>query len=271
MNCAVVIFHSCSTNFFPILPSSTHTKWHDTLVSTTYMNLAPNTLPLWKMLVDHYLNDMEFVGSALDELCLSPDQEGCSQGGRMGRRRYNDQEDDSIYKSKNLKAERKRRAKLSDRLLKLRSLVPIITNMNKATIVEDSITYIYELQKNVNMLQDQLFEMEALSSLEVPESKPRKEEIDAAEEMKKYGIQVEVSVTQIDGNKLWIKAVLAKKRGGFTKLIEAMTEFGFELTDTSVTTSNGAMLVSSCLIGFHCDTLAVEQTRELMLDIINGI
>lgn len=62
--------------------------------------------------------------------------------------------------------------------------------MNKATIVEDSITYIYELQKNVNMLQDQLFEMEALSSLEVPEPEPRKEEIDAAEEMKKYGIQV---------------------------------------------------------------------------------
>lgn len=90
---------------------------------------ASNTLPFMKMLCDQYLNDMEFAGSALDELCLSPDQEGSSRGGRMGRRRYTDEEDDSIlYKSKNLKAERKRRAKLSDRLLKLRSLVPIITN-----------------------------------------------------------------------------------------------------------------------------------------------
>lgn len=66
--------------------------------------------------------------------------------------------------------------------------------MNKATIVEDSITYIHELQKNVNMLQDQLFEMEAWSSLEEPEPEPepepRKEEADAAEEMKKFGIQV---------------------------------------------------------------------------------
>ncbi|KAL6197547.1 hypothetical protein ACLB2K_033155 [Fragaria x ananassa] len=141
--------------------------------------------------------------------------------------------------------------------------------MNKATIVDDAITYIYELQKEVNMLQEQLFEMEALSSLEVPEPKPRKEETDAAEEMKKSGIQADVSVTQIDGDKLWIKVVFAKKRGGFTKLIEAMTEFGFELNDTSVTTSNGAMLVSSW--GFHCNTLPVEQTRELMLDIINGI
>ncbi|KAL6207043.1 hypothetical protein ACLB2K_024288 [Fragaria x ananassa] len=216
---------------------------------------------------------MEFVGSPLDELYLSPDQlENNSRGGRMGRRRYNDVVDGPpIYKSKNLNAERKRRAKLSDRLLKLRSLVPIITNMNKATIVDDAITYIYELQKEVTMLQEQLFEMEALSSLEVPEPKPRKEETDAAEEMKKSGIQADVSVTQIDGDKLWIKAVFAKKRGGFTKLIEAMTEFGFELNDTSVTTSNGAMLVSSWVTGFHCDTLPVEQTRELMLDIINGI
>lgn len=64
--------------------------------------------------------------------------------------------------------------------------------MNKATIVDDSITYIHELQKNVNMLQDQLFEMETLSSLEAPEPEPepRKEETDAAEEMKKFGIQV---------------------------------------------------------------------------------
>lgn len=64
--------------------------------------------------------------------------------------------------------------------------------MNKATIVEDSITYIHELQKNVNMLQDQLFEMEVLSSLEepAPEPEPRKEQTDAAEQMKKFGIQV---------------------------------------------------------------------------------
>jgi len=48
-------------------------------------------------------------------------------------------------------------------------------------------------------------------------------------------------------NKLWVKIVFEKKRGGFNRLMEAMNALGFELVDTIVTTSNGAMLVSSCV------------------------
>nr|XP_028959102.1 transcription factor DYT1-like isoform X2 [Malus domestica] len=142
--------------------------------------------------------------------------------------------------------------------------------MNKATIVEDAITYIQELQQKVDLLQDQIFEMEA-SSEETLEPNTDETHADAAEEMKKFGIQTEVNVTKIDGNKLWVKVVLEKKRGGFTKLMGAMTTFGFELTDTSITTSSGAMMVSSCVTGFSCEMLEVEQTRELMLKIINDI
>lgn len=59
--------------------------------------------------------------------------------------------------------------------------------MTIETIIEDSITYIKELQTNVNILQEQLFKMEA-SAQEALEL--RKDEVDAAEEMKKFGIQV---------------------------------------------------------------------------------
>lgn len=65
------------------------------------------------------------IGSALSELHIT--EEGSGRG-RMGRRRYSN-DDTREFKSKNLFAERKRREKLSGRLLALRALVPFITNV----------------------------------------------------------------------------------------------------------------------------------------------
>lgn len=56
--------------------------------------------------------------------------------------------------------------------------------MNKGTIVTDAITYIEELEKSSTGLRNQLLEMEATV---VEESKLP---IDAAEEMKNWGIEV---------------------------------------------------------------------------------
>ena len=59
--------------------------------------------------------------------------------------------------------------------------------MNKATIIEDAITYIQELQKTSQVLSEQLLEMEG--SFE-EEGKPMRTDVDAAEDMKKCGIKV---------------------------------------------------------------------------------
>ena len=67
--------------------------------------------------------------------------------------------------------------------------------MNKGTIIEDAITYIQELKKNVEALTDMLQEMEASSSEE--EFKTRVNEIDASEEMKQCGIEVLLKKTSI--------------------------------------------------------------------------
>lgn len=59
--------------------------------------------------------------------------------------------------------------------------------MNKATIIEDAITYIQELQKTSQILSDQLHETEGSS-----EEPMRINEVEtaAAEDMKKCGIKV---------------------------------------------------------------------------------
>lgn len=51
----------------------------------------------------------------------------------------------------------------------------------------------------------------------------------------------------MDGNKLWIKILLEKRRGRFTKLVEAMNFLGYEFTDIHVTSFRGAILISCCV------------------------
>ncbi|CAH9111987.1 unnamed protein product [Cuscuta europaea] len=93
-----------------------------------------------------------------DDFCIA-EESGKKGGGRMDRKKRSPEaQDDGEYKSKNLQAERRRREKLSQRLLELRSLVPNITNMTKETIITDAISYIEELQSNVKELSSQLLE-----------------------------------------------------------------------------------------------------------------
>ncbi|KAG4914854.1 hypothetical protein JHK87_052411 [Glycine soja] len=88
---------------------------------------------------------------SLDEFCFNA--ENGSNRERMRKKNY--ECDTQVFKSKNLE-------------------------MNKATIVEDAITYI-EIQQNiVQSLSYELQEMEATSE----EIKRKKEEIDAAEKTK---------------------------------------------------------------------------------------
>ncbi|OIT33499.1 transcription factor dyt1 [Nicotiana attenuata] len=208
---------------------------------------------------------MEFPNAPYDDSNIS---EGSKIGGKMDKRNQIEGEVKE-YKSKNLDAERRRRQKLSERLLELRSLVPNITNMTKETIITDAITYIRELQTNVNNLSEQLLEMEATHGEEL-ETKSE-ENIDTAEEMANWGIEPEVQVAHIGTSKLWIKIVCQKKRGGFTKLMEAMNILGFDLNDTSVTASKGVFLVTSSVEVVRGGLIDAHQIREILLEIIRGI
>ncbi|KAK6932423.1 hypothetical protein RJ641_002047 [Dillenia turbinata] len=185
-------------------------------------------------------------------------EEGSAKG-KLGRRRYEDY-GTREFKSKNLIAERKRRQKLSDRQLELRAL------MNKATIITDAITYIEELQKQVKDLSDQLLEMEASSE---EETRPMSDEINEEESSKQCEIKPEILVIRITENKMWIKMMYENKREGFIRLLETMSVLGLELTDISVTTTKGVILITTYIEASQDGRMiTTEHIKELLLEII---
>ncbi|CAA6658355.1 unnamed protein product [Spirodela intermedia] len=171
---------------------------------------------------------------------------------------------ENVYKSKNLEAERKRRAKLKGQFFALRSLVPRITKMSKESTLADAIDYIQELQSRKEQLQRELQEMadaeaEIQGSVSSTGEKPLPEPVDCKEE---------VEVRPIGKNRLRASIVCSKRKGALAKLAEAMSTLGLEVTGVNFLTLPG---VSRVLIFMEMRgerAVAGERVRDLLLRVI---
>ncbi|XP_045826090.1 transcription factor DYT1-like isoform X2 [Trifolium pratense] len=187
---------------------------------------------------------------------------GSNMKGKLSRKHYDDASP-KLFISKNLETERKRREKHGSRLLVLRSLVPIITSMNKASIIEDAITYTKMLQKEVEILTKELDEMEETRKKKAEQKTC--ESSAAGEKINISWIEEEIQVAKIDGsNMLWAKMIIENKRGRFKKLVEDLNNSNIEIIDLSVTTIEGAYHITATLKGMSGEPIELYQIPTIM-------
>ncbi|KAM1056297.1 hypothetical protein ACFX13_030463 [Malus domestica] len=134
-----------------------------------------------------------------------------------------------VDRSRTLVSERKRRGRMKEMLYALRSLVPNITKMDKASIVGDAVLYVQDLQMHAKKLNAEIASLEAslagadehMGYLQGSTKTKNKKKVSDNNHLFSKGI-IQIDGSQVEEKGFYVKVACNKVQGVATALYKAL-------------------------------------------------
>ncbi|XP_078176473.1 transcription factor bHLH35-like isoform X2 [Carex rostrata] len=165
---------------------------------------------------------------------------------------------------KSVTNERNRRKKLNDSICRLRSIVPRISKMDKASTIKDAIEYVQELQEQEKQLKAEIAEIQ---SKRAPESSSR---VDCTNCLSYPSLEPETcnlppielfefNVQEIGEGNYIISMTCNKKNGAMSSICEVIDYIDLKIITSNVTTVSGSIMFT---LTVQAEELTSSQLRE---------
>ncbi|XP_062082448.1 transcription factor FER-LIKE IRON DEFICIENCY-INDUCED TRANSCRIPTION FACTOR-like [Humulus lupulus] len=166
-----------------------------------------------------------------------------------------------VDRSRTLISERRRRGRMKEKLYALRSLVPNITKMDKASIVGDAVLYVQDLQTQSKKLKAEIASLEAsLEEVEryqgsTTENSKKIKDVKTNGSLAKMKIITQMDMFQVEERGFYVKVVCNKgERAGISlyKALESLTNFNIQSSNLA-TVSDTFVLTFTLKVLKECD------------------
>ncbi|EYU18210.1 hypothetical protein MIMGU_mgv1a022464mg [Erythranthe guttata] len=156
---------------------------------------------------------------------------------------YDSSSPDGTTQSKNIVSERNRRKKLNQRLYALRSVVPNITKMDKASIIKDAIEYIKTLQEQEKRMQAEISELESGRPSNTFINYDKHDEAEATALIcSKAKRTRRLRVSSMGEKTIVVSITCSKRRDTMVKLCEVFESMNLKIITANITAFSGRLL-----------------------------